>query len=346
MKKFILLFLISLPLILIGCGISNISNPFSSGQNSHANVNVYVGTQGMSAEFSKTAPPPTVLQDSNFPILIKLKNSGAYGITEKKGLMSIGIEKDYAKIISLDGNPSLGEFNLNKIPFEIAGKSPSNPKGDEIYISLNAKTGKLDPQSETHTSTITATLCYPYQTMASATVCIDPDPSGIRPGKKVCTAKDMTFGSGQGAPIAVTRIESQMVPGDNNNIYPQFLIYVENRGGGDSVNPSNYRSACTQSDGVKTDVWNLAYINVYTSTGNGETQLSCCPNSQNNCGKDAGDKTGKLKFKDKKDFVRCTFRDSIPKNYDAYTSPLKIVIDYGYVQSVAANFDIKKPLKY
>ena len=32
--------------------------------------------------------------------------------------------------------------------------------------------------------------------------------------------------------------------------------------------------------------------------------------------------------------------------FDAYTSPLKIEVDYGYVQTISTNFIIQKPIKY
>ena len=354
MKKQILLFLIVFSVFLLGCSGGGFSNPFGSASSAKpAEINFYTGTQGVIAEFSKNAPPQSSMQDSSFPILIRVRNLGAYDV--KKGIISLGMEKDYAKILTADPNPRLGIFNKNEnaIPFELDGKSQTNKKGDEVYVSLNAQTGKLDPQSETHQSTVTATLCYPYQTTASATICIDSDPAGIRPGNKVCKVQDISFSSGQGAPIAVTKIESQMVPREDNKINPQFLIYVENRGGGDAVNPDSYENACSSSapaalssGNANKNIWNSAFIEVYNSAGQGENQLICCPNINSECKENTVDKRGFLKFKDKKDFVRCTFSEGKDRNIDAYTSPLKIVVKYGYVQSIAANFEIKKPLKY
>ncbi len=349
MKKLILSILIFFSIFLLSC---TISNPFGTSTKKSTDVDVYVGFQGLIAEFSKTAPPPTVFQESSFPIFIRLRNVGAYDIKDKNGgkngIISLGLEKDYVKDVTIEPDPRLA-FDSNTLKFDIDGKSQINAKGDEIFVNFNAKTKKLDPQSETHTSAITATLCYPYQTLAAATVCIDPDPSGTRPGKKVCQVQDITFSRGQGAPITVVKIEPQMVP-DGRDIKPQFLIYVENRGAGDVVNKDSYDNICTQSESSGSDVWNRAHIQVFTTGSQGENQLVCCPNDVNgNCDEketDTNKKTGILRFRDKKDFVRCTFSNGIPRNYDAYTSPLKILIDYGYVQSISTNIIIQKPLKY
>lgn len=330
MKKSTLFYLILSTLFLIACGA------FSPGSSKPAETDFHVGTEALRAEFLKNAPPQIVMEKSNFPIFIKVRNYGAYDIKDKQGVISVAREKDYVPELKAEANPNVNVEN-NVISFDVLGKSLTSPKGEEIFVNLIAKTGSLDPQSETKSSTITATLCYPYQTVLSATVCIDPDFTGTRPGKKVCTLKELSF-SGQGAPITVTRIEPQMVP-DGEKVTPQFLIYVENKGPGNPTDPLNYKSVCDQSQPLTTDIWNVAHLKAYSSDREGENQLLCAP--------DMGDgMTGKIKFRDKRDFVRCTFKEPRSRNDDAYTSPLRVVIDYGYVQSIATNFEIKKPLKY
>ncbi len=165
--------------------------------------------------------------------------------------------------------------------------------------------------------------------------------AGIRPGKKVCNVKEITFNNGQGAPITVTKIEPQMIP-EGDIIKPQFLVFIENRGIGNPVNIGNYNKACGKEPLNQEEVkntWNVAFLKAYAS---GNKQLICTPNIENSVDKNIGF----IRFRDKKDFVRCTFKDGVPRNNDAYTSPLRIEIDYGYVQTIAATFLIQKPLKY
>ena len=341
-KKFSLkIFLIFVAIILISCT----PNPSSAKTKE---IDVFVGTEGLAAEFAKTAPPPKVFEDSSFPIVLRIRNKGAYSIKENnQGVLSLGVEKDYINSLTFEQQSRLVPASNNLAYFYVDGKTQINPQGDETIISLNAKTGKLDPQSERKESTITATLCYPYQTTLSTTVCIDPDVENIRNGKKVCKVQDVSFSSGQGAPIVITQIQPQIVP-VTDGIKPQFLIFVENKEKGSPINNIGYAGACYKFDynkdsGSSKDLWNMATIKAYKAgkEDDAASQLVCTPSLT----KTEGDTTGILRFRDGKDFVRCTFKDAFPKNSDAFQSSLKIVIDYGYVQSIATNFVIEKPYK-
>lgn len=343
-------------LFLIGCGTSSQQSKI---------VNVYTGTQGLVAEFSKSAPPPKVFEKSAFPIAVKIRNAGAYSLQANDGIISIGREKDYIPLIRFDSSSGVTQTTESKAAFSINGKSQLNQAGDEVLITATATTGNLEEQSESKTSLLTATLCYPYKTTLSSTMCIDPDVIGLRPGKKVCTVKDIPLSGGQGAPIAITKIEPVMVPevDDPNKenkekfigyIRPQFLIYVENKANGISVDQSKYRNVCDRQDlpdsGLQKDnIWNVATIRAFASGKGGDVQLQCCPNRNGECPEKESDqysKEGLLRFRDKKDFIRCTFTQPVPRNLDAYTSPLRIEVDYGYIQTVTASTLLQKPLRH
>lgn len=344
-------------IFLIGCNASTTSNTNQAV--------TFTGTDGLVSEFSTNAPAKTVFEKSNFPILIKIRNAGAYSIpsdpADRRALISIGREKDYVPKISIEDNSRVAKNSGpsdNELIFFVDGRSQINPNGDELIASLTAQTSNLDSQSERRISTLTASICYPYKTTLSTTICIDPDIEGLRPGKKACKVSDQPFNSGQGAPIAITKIETQMLPElDRQSIKPQFLIYVENKGNGNPVNIIGFREACGKDFDTNTPIqnrWNVASLKAFTPNpnGNGVLQLICCPNQLGYCPDKQGDITdvnqlaGFIRLRDNKDFVRCTFQNGIPKNYDAYTSPLSIEIDYGYMQTISANFIIQKPLKY
>ncbi|MBI2655526.1 hypothetical protein HYX06_03835 [Candidatus Woesearchaeota archaeon] len=331
MKKILFLSLALLSLVLLGCGYISTGSRSSSSQD----VDVRVGTNGLIAEFARNAPPQIVFEDGKFAVVLRIRNAGAYDI--KNGLITFGLEKDYVPQIAVQDNPTL--IKDETLPFDIRGKSLIDLRGEENVISLQATAGKLDPQSESKQSTLTATFCYPYKTIASATICIDPDIANIRPAKKVCQVNDINLNRGQGAPIVVRKIETRMVP-DGDKVKPQFLIYFENTGQGISVNPKGYTIPCQKSEFNGEDLWNVAYLKVYSSESKGENQLVCTPSLEND------ETTGILKFRDKKDFIRCTHKDGISSNSDAYTSPIRIEIDYGYTQSISTTFNIQKPLKY
>src|SRR3989338_4462824 len=133
------------------------------------------GIQGLEFEFLKNAPPPIVFEESSFPAILRVKNIGAYSIENEQALLTLGVERDYTK----------------KVIVETGGKVVSEASGEMRNEATFTLPGK----------TLIATLCYPYETALITSVCIDPDPNGIRPTKKSCTVQDVSFPQGQGAPV-------------------------------------------------------------------------------------------------------------------------------------------------
>ena len=170
-------------LLLVGC--------VKSTSPRKTDVDIYTGVEGVTAEFLKNAPPQKVFESSSFPIMLKISNKGAFSIAKDSqnpgGIISITRERDYVPKLQaeLESRMEQGTGD-NEFRFKLDGKTKINPKGEDAVAVFKATTGKLEPQSELKISTISATLCYPYQTTLDVTVCIDPDIPGIVPGKKVC----------------------------------------------------------------------------------------------------------------------------------------------------------------
>ena len=160
-------------------------------RNKNEEVDVHVGFSGLAIEFLKNSPPSKVFEGDTLPVLIKVKNNGAYSITGDRAIVSLGVEKDYTDKLDLLKGGRISSFaGLNNAAvFSLDGKSPISPVGDEEVISYNLKAGKVDPQSEAHASTVIATLCYPYETVLSSTVCIDTDVNNLRPSKKFAATR-------------------------------------------------------------------------------------------------------------------------------------------------------------
>ena len=315
-----------------GCGSISTQNK--------QDVDVHVGYKGLAIEFVKNTPPPRIFEGDTFPVYLKIKNNGAYSIKDSKAIVNLGVEKDYTlQVVLLEGSRIQKAEGENAAKFSLDGKSNINPIGDEDVISYNVKAGKIDPQSEAHPSTVTATLCYPYETIFSTGVCIDSDISNLRPGKKVCEVRDLVPSGGQGAPVAVTKVEVSMLPTQANDkeksiqkIIPQFLIYVENKGSGLVINSEAVGEFCTKSE-AKHENLNIIYIDAELS---GE-KLYCQLETKQNI-------PGHIKLKDKKDIVRCTLEKGI-ESTDTYLSPLRITLTYGYTQSISANYFIQKTVQ-
>lgn len=334
-KLFSPIFLIFLVFIL-GCSIS-------SSQKSKE-IDVRVGFNGLMMEFAKNTPPQKIFENDPFPVILKVTNNGAFGIKKKNNqnaFLSLGVEKDYTKKLQLQETDRVKKIESEaSAAFNLDGKTPLNPQGDLEVISYNLQAGNVDPQSEAHSSTVIATVCYPYQTILATTVCIDTDVSSTRPGKKVCKMQDLTFSSGQGAPVAVAKIEVNMLPqvGSDNqvtSVRPQFLIYIENKDKGNVVKTGFEKDYCT-----KTNLLHKNLNKVYVTASLGGKELDCKTNKKD----DKNNMENYVKLLDKKALARCIVKDqdNIERTSDNYLTPLKVTLAYGYSQSISANYFIQK----
>jgi len=317
-KKVIILLGIIL-LVLAGC------KGGSSGK-SITDADVRKGTNGLLIEFLKNAPPESVFENSPFPIGIKLKNNGASDIT--LGFLSIGLEKTYITVVDTSAETQ---------KFEIKGKSIFNINGDEEFITVNTLTKGVGAQSETHPSTILATACYQYKTILGSSVCIDTDIFGTKLRDKACEVKNLDFANGQGAPVAITKIETRMLPDVLNPdiVKPHFIIHVENKGNGEVIIPDEKKI----EDACKSSALDFKDFNRMIITASLSNQPLNC-----NIGEDFGE--GKIRLRKKKDVVRCTLDEGIESSRDAYTAPLKIELDYGYTFTISKDVTIEKIFEY
>ena len=355
-KKIILTIGILSLLVIAGCkGSDKNKNPITD-------VDIRKGTEGLLMEFLPNAPPANVFEDGSFPISLKLKNAGAFDIVDntetkeviEKSIIVLGFEKAYVGI-------KQGE---ERQEFSIKGKSVFNPLGDEEFISINAGAKKIGGQSETHPSAIFATACYPYQTILGASVCIDPDVLGQNKGLKACAVKDLDFEDGQGAPVAVTKIETRMLPQDGAKIKPHFIIHVKNTGNGQVIKNGKTKpedrntvieKACS-NEPLNYKDFNTLKVKAILSGA----ELDCDPA--------AGiQKTAEVRLREKEDMIRCTYEgadlngdgvidnklidgkrdiEAISTGIDAYVTPLKIELDYGYTFTISKNIIIEKVLTH
>lgn len=303
--KTILPIIIILVLFMSGC----ITNPFIK---TTTQDDLRTGSQGILMEFLTNAPSSETYEDYPFQIGVILKNVGAYDI--KNGFISFTIEEDYMELINQ---------NDEVVRFSLKGKSISLPTGDQLIKIIKAKTKKIDEQSEKHESTILANVCYQYQTKKDITICIDTDIHNLKKMQKVCLIKDITL-TPQGAPVAITKIESEMLPAEDDNlIKPAFKIQIKNVGNGEVIDKDKISDVCS-SEPLEHKELNIVDIKVMLSN----EELECKPEP--------------LKLKANEDEVRCILEKGIPKDRATYTSPLTIELDYGYTYSISTKVVIRK----
>jgi hypothetical protein len=318
-------------------------------------VDVRKGLDGLVMEFLPNAPPDIVFAENNFPIAVSLRNKGAYDIDsleveyfEEKviddpileeeitikdketkiigGNLVFGLETNFVDVKTQEDEVTQGQGDEVQ-EIKLLGKSVINPAGDEKVIDINVQAKKIGEQSETQPSTILATACYPYKTVLGTSVCIDPDVIGVPNDIKPCTVADVDFREGQGAPVAITKIETRMLQQDDTSVVPHFILHIENLGNGEVLALHKTNDACS---GGALEYKDFNSLKV-TAILSGET-LTCIP-----------EQDGYIRLKDKKDTIRCVLeKEGGITSTDAYTSPLKVELDYGYTFTISKNIIIEK----
>lgn len=264
-------------------------------------TDLHIGTQGLEMEFIENAPPDSVYEMNTIPLVLSVKNNGASDITN--GYIAVGVDK-YINLIS----SPLTFLNLR-------GRSVYSPEGDARYINLRANAKEIDPQSQIHSAEIRATACYPYQTRATANVCIDTTVYKPQVKNKACEVKPIKLSGGQGAPVGVTRVDTNMIPLEDGMLRPEFIIYLDNLGKGLIIDSGYVREACSAFS-YGSSYYNVLRANVRLS----DTILSC---------------DQKIKILDKKDnFIKC-IGEPLESTRGTYPAPLSIELDYGYMHSIS-----------
>lgn len=274
------------------------------------------GFDALSLKFIEKPALKEAYEDTQFSLNLLLENKGAHDIGD--GIVKIAVEEDY---LSLETS-SFYDFSLN-------GKSITSTKGEQDLTTYSLNTKSIpDPESTTHTTHTYVTSCYNYQTDFSQDVCIDTDIYGLKQDKP-CTQKDITLGGGQGAPVAVTKIETTMFyHSQENQIEPRFTIYIENKGNGNVINKYKIEEICSSTATEEGD-YNLIDITAELFERTTPIKLNCKPENP-------------IKLKEKQRKVVCTYTEGINTDSGTYTTPLHINIDYGYTTTISKDITIKK----
>ncbi|MBW2999797.1 hypothetical protein KY339_03920 [Candidatus Woesearchaeota archaeon] len=184
-----------------------------------------IGSQGLMMLFVPNNPPERVYAGDRFDIAIEYTNMGA---ARASGFMYLsGYDPNY-----------IGIDNPREI-IDIEGKSVFSPDRGETHIAEFAVDRLVLPSGvDWFDQTFLATACYAYETIATAKVCIDPDPYGALAEEKVCFPVAQGTGT-QGAPVAVTNIEEDALRGR-----VQFRLTISNVGGGTVISPNAAVTDC------------------------------------------------------------------------------------------------------
>jgi hypothetical protein len=238
-------------------------------------------------------------------------------------------------------NSDITQNIMGKLPGgDFTGRNIYYPEGTSRHIVFKALAKKLDLLSAQHTSPIILNTCYNYYTELPQDLCIDPSPNSEF--EKVCEVKDITL-SDQGAPIAITKIETRILP-KNDDVEIQFLIYIKNKGTGEVLSRDKLKEACSAAK-LKNEDWNKVILSEFGFSNNQyfykfnqdkdkKNTISCSPNP--------------LRLVDGEDFIKCTVDNSklsddlkISKSTPSYISQAYMRFDYGYTESNTQNIIIE-----
>lgn len=300
MKKWMFLMALASLLMLSSC------NQSTSGGSDL----VHVGSQGVEITFVQNNPPSRIYAGEPLNVIVELANKGAYpNPDEQPGAYFDG------KLYLGGYDTSLIEaFTAKQLPSDFYGKDKFNTDGGLTTINFQSGSVNLPTGTDTLDSSIQATVCYRYQTIATASVCVDPDPYSTKVKNKVCNINQISMSSTQGAPIAVSKVEEDVM---SNKV--RFKIYVSNVGGG-SVFDGNSLSKC-----MNLDKYDSANNIVYVSGEISGTNIAC----QNN---------GQVNLRNGNGIILCDA--GMPADDAAYRTPLNIKLDYAYKKDRIVNFKI------
>lgn len=179
-------------------------------------TNFKQGYGGLAWTILEGAPPDELYQRSDFKIVLKLENQGAYDITEGK-IMVLGFDDKYIFI-------EQPEKNLE--PLE--GRNPFNPAGEIQFLEFSARSQPLLPGSEIYTAPYFVRAEYQYKTEFTPTVCLNPRLYEVYDAG--CKVEPSQSFSGQGSPLAVTHLEEITIPGNPPQV--EFRLTLQNKGRG------------------------------------------------------------------------------------------------------------------
>ncbi len=268
------------------------------------------GTEGLYMRFAQNLPPTRLFSGEELAVVLELENRGTY---------TIGGPGDRIYLSGFDpaivsGISPAGE----QIPL-LEGRSQFVSQGGVDTVTFRAMTKVLQDR---YPLRLLATACYNYETVASANMCIDPDPyaPGIRP--RVCVPQNVGLGEGQGAPVAVTLVEVDASPGKT-----RFKIHVQNVGGGE-VFRSGGQTLNKCAPGSRLDFDEIDYVELADVIVSGVSiKGSCRPLDK-----------GHIRLTNNQGLVYCEF--DRPRGEAAYVSPMTIVLRYGYRTSVFHQMEI------
>lgn len=319
-----LTFIIVTTILLTGCQGGRYENPGSESDDYHE------GTEGIAVSIMEQAPPPVVFEGSTFDLQANMHNKGAFNLYPNY-TMTMSLKYDSSSVHKTDDATTNDRYeSLEGIQLE--GRSQSFPDGEKNDVAIGRFEARdIQSNYEKDMALFVLNYCYPYKTMFSDMVCIDTDVQKTDSRQQVCEASDKKYSDGQGAPVSVTEVESQMVP-VGNYVRPQFTLHIKQHGDGyvsDFILGSNARGpdadANRRCGTINETTINLVRVNARI----GNDTLNCLPE--------------KVRLEDGKAEVQCQLDDTDILGVKAsYYTELFVELSYLYNDRVSKEVAVKR----
>lgn len=197
---------------------------FQGCSSRHVGTDYYSGTQGLEINFLDNAPPRVVFEESMADIMMSIWNRGAYDIPPFETFVGLSFDPIYFK--EADHDYLLSVRPEGSLANPLAGKSDAWPRGESLSFPLaRLYVRNITGTREMPTTTMDLSVCYPYKTFLSETICLDTDIYGVDSNPVCRNARRFTYSS-QGAPVAVRRIYVDMLPMGFLEISPDSEVNV------------------------------------------------------------------------------------------------------------------------
>lgn len=311
MKKNIILTLMAVVLIITAC-TGTVKTEKEKESQLYAK-DYRTGTAGLSISFVQNLPPARLFDTDQLNALIQVENKGAF---------TVGGPGDKIYLSGFDQTIITGINNWGAGIPALEGKSQFVPEGSMDTIEFKGMISPLRQKNiDKYPVKLLATACYEYETIATANICIDPNPYAANV-RKICTPASVPLGGGQGAPIAVTLVELDAAPGRT-----RIKMQIQNIGGGDVFRyGTDYLAKCNPSSQPLT-FEEMDYVELVEVIASGVSIKPTCKPLDNN----------HIRLTNGKGVAFCEFTT---RGQDAYTTPLSIILRYGYRNNILKDLQI------
>lgn len=195
----------------------------------------------------------------------------------------------------------------------LEGKDAYYPNGYSDFLEVYEDAPLQLTLGESYSTNVQANVCYRYQTVATPTVCIVYNPLDMN----ICKPRTLSLGT-QGAPVAIRQVNTELMKDK-----VRFVAVVENVGNGVVVNPIDAASYLYCPYQLQREHVNTL---AFTMEINGLGEPDCSP-------------SGKIvTLNEGIGVLSCTFT---LRGQDTYTTPLKITLDYDYMDSFSTPITVQ-----